>query len=187
MPNYVSVYEHQTWPNPALAVVRGRAAMLLRYDVPTYYVFREILAAALRTELPDGMVLRLFRFHLTPWSCYRREPYVIRLRANARFLFSHELQAYSPCQTGFSTSQAANFISPLLHLLFLGRRSCETLLPFSCKWQQNIATTFPRRRPRPIGRTRRTAIIVIIKPSELAKATWNGTDLVPQIGLRRRR
>ncbi len=114
MPNYVSVFELQTWPNPALAVVRGRAAMLLRYDVPTYYVFREILAAALRTELPDGMVLRLFRFHLTPWSCCRREPYVIRLRANARFLFSHELQAYSPCQTGFSTSQAANFISPLL-------------------------------------------------------------------------
>jgi hypothetical protein len=73
MPNYVSVYEHQTWPNPALAVVRGRAAMLLRYDVPTYYVFREILAAALRTELPDGMVLRLFRFHLTPWSCCRKE------------------------------------------------------------------------------------------------------------------
>src|ERR1700680_3038126 len=28
------------------------------------------------------------------------------------------------------------------HLLFLGRRCCKTLLPFSFKWQPHIATTF---------------------------------------------
>src|SRR5271165_2679759 len=34
-------------------------------------------------------------------------------------------------------------------LLFLGRRRCETLLPFSLKWPPNIATTFHARRPQP--------------------------------------
>ena len=38
------------------------------------------------------------------------------------------------------------------HLLFLGRRCCETLLPFSFKWQPHIATTFHARRSRPSGR-----------------------------------
>jgi hypothetical protein len=66
MQNHVSIYEHQTRPNHALAVVHGQAALLLRYAVPTYYVSRELLAAALRTELPDDMVLRRSRSHLTP-------------------------------------------------------------------------------------------------------------------------
>jgi hypothetical protein len=57
MQNYVSVYEHHTRPNPALGVVHGQAALLLRHDVPTCYVSRELLAATLRTELPDDMVL----------------------------------------------------------------------------------------------------------------------------------
>jgi hypothetical protein len=56
MQNYVSVHERQTRPNPALAAVHGQVALLLRYNVPTYYVSRELLAAALRTELPDDMV-----------------------------------------------------------------------------------------------------------------------------------
>jgi hypothetical protein len=34
MQNYVSIHEHQTKPNPALAAVHGQAALLLRYDVP---------------------------------------------------------------------------------------------------------------------------------------------------------
>jgi hypothetical protein len=51
MQNYVSIYERQTRPNPALAVVHGQAAMLPRYDVSTYYVSREILAAALAASL----------------------------------------------------------------------------------------------------------------------------------------
>ena len=50
MQNYVSIYEHQTTPNPALAAVHGQAALLLHYDGPTYYVSRELLAAALRME-----------------------------------------------------------------------------------------------------------------------------------------
>jgi hypothetical protein len=33
MQNYVSIYEHQTRPNPALVAVHGQAALLLRYDV----------------------------------------------------------------------------------------------------------------------------------------------------------
>ena len=34
----------------------------MRYDVPTYYVSRELLAAALRTELPDDMVFEAIPF-----------------------------------------------------------------------------------------------------------------------------
>jgi len=68
MENYVSIYENRTLPNPALAAVHGQAALLLRYDVPTYYVPQELLAAAARTELPDEMVFERFRFHSTPWS-----------------------------------------------------------------------------------------------------------------------
>ena len=62
MQNYVSIHEHQTKPNPALAAVHGQAALLQRYDVPTYYVSREILAAALRTELPNDMVFEAIPF-----------------------------------------------------------------------------------------------------------------------------
>ena len=40
----------------------GQAALLLRYDVPTLYVSRELLAAALRTELPDDMVFAAIPF-----------------------------------------------------------------------------------------------------------------------------
>ena len=34
MQNYVSICEHQTRTNPALAAVHGQAALLLRYKVP---------------------------------------------------------------------------------------------------------------------------------------------------------
>jgi hypothetical protein len=62
MQNYVSIHEHQTRPNPALAAVHGQAALLLRYEVPSYYVSRELLTAALRTELPDDMVFEAIPF-----------------------------------------------------------------------------------------------------------------------------
>ena len=62
MQNYVSVQEHQTRPNPALGAVHCQAALLLRYDMPTYYVSRELLAAALRTELLDDMVFEAIPF-----------------------------------------------------------------------------------------------------------------------------
>jgi hypothetical protein len=62
MQNYVSIQEHQTRPNPALTAVQGQAALLLRHDVPSYYVSRELLAAALRTELPDDMVFEAIPF-----------------------------------------------------------------------------------------------------------------------------
>jgi hypothetical protein len=39
MQNYVSIYEHQTKRNSGLAAVHGQAALLLRYDMPTYYVW----------------------------------------------------------------------------------------------------------------------------------------------------
>jgi len=55
-------HEHQTKRNPALAAVRGQMALLPRYDVPTYYVSRELLAASLRTELPDDMVFAAISF-----------------------------------------------------------------------------------------------------------------------------
>jgi hypothetical protein len=62
MQNYMSIHEHPTKPNPALAAVHGQAALLLRYDVPIYYVSRELLAAAARTELPDDMVFDAIPF-----------------------------------------------------------------------------------------------------------------------------
>ena len=62
MQNYVDIHEHQTKPNPVLAAVQGQAALLLRHDVPTYYVSRQLLAAAMRTELPDDMVFEAIPF-----------------------------------------------------------------------------------------------------------------------------
>jgi hypothetical protein len=41
MQNYVSIQEYQTRPNPALAAVHGQVALLMRHDVPTYYVSPE--------------------------------------------------------------------------------------------------------------------------------------------------
>ena len=66
MQNYVSIHEHQTRSNTALAAVHGQAALLLRYDVPTYYVLRELLAAAIRTEVPDDMFFEAIPF---PFGC----------------------------------------------------------------------------------------------------------------------
>jgi hypothetical protein len=64
MQNYVSINEHQVRPNPALAAAHGQAALLPCYDVPIYYVSRQLLAAAARTELPDNMV-----FEAMPFPC----------------------------------------------------------------------------------------------------------------------
>jgi hypothetical protein len=64
MQNYVSINEHQARPNPALAAAHGQAALLPCYDVPIYYVSRQLLAAAARTELPDDMV-----FEAIPFPC----------------------------------------------------------------------------------------------------------------------
>jgi hypothetical protein len=78
MQNHVDIHEHQTKPNPALAAVQGQAAQLLRYEVPTYYVSREVLAAAVRTSFPMTWSLMLFPSPLTHWFlCCRREPCVI--------------------------------------------------------------------------------------------------------------
>ena len=59
---------HQTRPNPALAAVHGQAALFLRHEAPTYYVSRELLAAAARTELPDDMVFEAIPFLSDPKS-----------------------------------------------------------------------------------------------------------------------
>jgi hypothetical protein len=53
MQNYISIHEHQKQSQSGARVIHGQAALLLRYDVPTYYASRELLAAALRTELDD--------------------------------------------------------------------------------------------------------------------------------------
>ena len=45
-----------------LATVHGQAALLPRYDVPTYYVSRELLAAVLRIELPDDLIFEAIPF-----------------------------------------------------------------------------------------------------------------------------
>ena len=38
--------------------------------------------------------------------------------------------------------KTTDFAAKRRHLIFLGRRCCKTLLPFSLKWQLNIATPF---------------------------------------------
>ena len=62
MQNYVSIHEALTRPNPAFAAVHGQAALLLRYDVPIYYVSRELLAACVGTELRDDTVFEAIPF-----------------------------------------------------------------------------------------------------------------------------
>jgi len=98
MQNYVSICEHQTRPNPALAAVHGQAALLLRYNVPT--VSRELLAAALRTELPNDMVFAAIPFpfdalvFMLPKGTCVTQPMVI-----ARSLFVTNLQRTEPSLT----------------------------------------------------------------------------------------
>jgi hypothetical protein len=60
MQNYVSIHEHQTKPDPALAAVQGQAPLLLRYDLPSYYVSPGGPGCH-RTELPDDMVFQAIR------------------------------------------------------------------------------------------------------------------------------
>jgi hypothetical protein len=62
MMNAYLTREKRTRPNPALVAVQGQAGLLLKYDAPTYFVSRELLAAALRTELPDDMVFDAIPF-----------------------------------------------------------------------------------------------------------------------------
>src|SRR5271166_6817498 len=58
-----------------------------QYDVPTYYVSGEILAAALRTELPDDMVFEAIPFPCDALvSCCRKELCVTQPKAIVRFL-----------------------------------------------------------------------------------------------------
>jgi hypothetical protein len=68
MQNYVNIYEHQIRPKPALVTARGQAALLLRYEVPTYYVPRELLTAALLTDLPHDMVFEAIPFQFDAWG-----------------------------------------------------------------------------------------------------------------------
>jgi hypothetical protein len=88
MQNYVSIHENQTRPNPALAAVQGQAALLLRYDVPTYYVSQELLAAC-----PADPSFQMtwfswpFRSPSTLWFlCCRSEPCAILAEGDCPFL-----------------------------------------------------------------------------------------------------
>ena len=58
-PNYLCHQQPNTETDDNIGYVsKGQAALLLPHDAPTYYVSRELLAAALRTELPDDMVFQ---------------------------------------------------------------------------------------------------------------------------------
>ena len=71
MQNYVSIYEHQTRPNPALAVVHGQAALLLCYD-GRLTMFQSWLPRCGRS-FPMTWSSRRSRSHLMPWSsCCRK-------------------------------------------------------------------------------------------------------------------
>ena len=58
---YISIHEPDQAQSGA-GCGPGQAVLLLPYDVPTYYVSRELLAASLRTELPDDMVFEAIPF-----------------------------------------------------------------------------------------------------------------------------
>src|SRR5260370_29672315 len=60
--NYISVHEEHREPNPAHVMISAQTALLIRHDVPTYHVSRELVAAALRTQLPDDLVLETIPF-----------------------------------------------------------------------------------------------------------------------------
>ena len=53
-----------TGPGQIQRLLQSRAKQpgFLRYDVPIYYVSEELLAAALRTELPDDIVVEAIPF-----------------------------------------------------------------------------------------------------------------------------
>ena len=102
MQNYVSIREHRTRPNPALAEVHGQAALLLPHEVPTYYVSRELLAAALRTELPDDMTFEAVPFPSTLWSsCCRKEVSATQPKVIVRSSYFHKLlrDRRCPCRS----------------------------------------------------------------------------------------
>src|ERR1700730_5799244 len=67
MQNYVSIHEHQTRPNPALAAVHGQAALLLRFDVPTYYVPGNSWQPLFGRSFPMTWSLKRSRFRSMPW------------------------------------------------------------------------------------------------------------------------
>ena len=58
---YISIHEPDQAQSGA-GCGPGQAVLLLPYDVPTYYVSRELLAASLRTELPDDLVFAAIPF-----------------------------------------------------------------------------------------------------------------------------
>jgi hypothetical protein len=53
--NRDAVFDHQR-PNAATAMAQVQAAIALRFNNPTFYVSREILNAALRTDLPSDLI-----------------------------------------------------------------------------------------------------------------------------------
>jgi hypothetical protein len=86
---------------------------------------------------------------------YRRQKRVRWERTGSDYLFAN-LSSSVPFvqQVGppaFEQRQGCcendRFSSTRCYLLSLGERCCEILLPFSRKWQPNIATTFHARRP----------------------------------------
>jgi hypothetical protein len=50
-----AIFDHKT-PNSATAMAQVQAAIALRFNNPTFYVSREILNAALRTDLPSDLI-----------------------------------------------------------------------------------------------------------------------------------
>jgi hypothetical protein len=58
-----------------------------------------------------------------------------------------------PLQAGiFHHCENDRYCNDMHEVPFLGRNGCETLLPFSFKWQPNIATMFQDSSPKTDGR-----------------------------------
>jgi hypothetical protein len=77
--------------------------------------------------------------------CFENDRDRVKTRENrSRAFYSQGLtKTYQRLTKGAKSFHTVwtGFAEPRRHLLFLARRCCKTLLPFSCKWQQNIATT----------------------------------------------
>ena len=48
--------------DPGFSAAEGQGAHLLKFEVPTYYVAEELIAAAARTDLPTGIFLDVLPF-----------------------------------------------------------------------------------------------------------------------------
>ena len=153
MKNYVSIHERQTKPNPALAAVHGQAALLQRYDMPTYSKLRNCLRGRTSSDdsIPESKDIRRVSKNrlIVPGGTVeadrpRNHACNVRRLTPSFFAVSRSLSLDSLvyCSNAVKTSSVVT--ESLLVVLTAGRRlSCqlEEFLQFShCRPSSHIAS-----------------------------------------------